>query len=305
MTALRQSIMTTIFNCAEEEDAYTCGVCGHNFKANDDIVIFADKQGRACCEYCPDEAEEEEVCDDEQRSYGARGAPAPERERKNYEELVAPIIAPKLACADCGQVETECRLELVGGKVMCCDCLDPKPTEEEDDDETETDDEEEETVVCPRCDRTEEDCEKNKEGEKNPITDWCGEWGLSCDDCYYKNHPESDEDDDASSVNTQEVCCECDLTEKQYNQKKGYEENLSTLHYIGGKTYCPDCRDPENSDDEESVCDDECDCCGENFAKLNTAEDAEGEKETYCDGCWKDKIEDGCVWKDENGEWVC
>jgi hypothetical protein len=59
-----------------------------------------------------------------------------ERERKNYEELVAPIIAPKLACADCGQVETECRLErLVGGKVMCCDCLYPE-NQEDDDDET-------------------------------------------------------------------------------------------------------------------------------------------------------------------------
>jgi hypothetical protein len=58
-----------------------------------------------------------------------------ERERKNYEELVAPIIAPKLACADCGQVETECHLErLVGGKVMCCDCL--YPENQEDDDET-------------------------------------------------------------------------------------------------------------------------------------------------------------------------
>lgn len=62
-----------------------------------------------------------------------------ERERKNYEELVAPIIAPKLACADCGQVETECRLErMIGGKIMCCDCLDPKPTEEEEEDDEES-----------------------------------------------------------------------------------------------------------------------------------------------------------------------
>ena len=58
-----------------------------------------------------------------------------ERERKNYEELVAPIVAPKSACADCGQIETECRLERVGGKIMCCDCLDPKPTEEEEEEE--------------------------------------------------------------------------------------------------------------------------------------------------------------------------
>jgi len=61
-----------------------------------------------------------------------------ERERKNYEELVAPIIAPKSACADCGQIETECHLELVGGKVMCCDCIDPKPTEEEEEEEEDT-----------------------------------------------------------------------------------------------------------------------------------------------------------------------
>ena len=33
-------------------------------------------------------------------------------------------IAPKLACADCGQVETECRLEITEqGKTLCCDCL--------------------------------------------------------------------------------------------------------------------------------------------------------------------------------------
>ena len=80
-----------------------------------------------------------------------------ERERQSYEELVAPIVAPKSACADCGQIETECRLERVGGKIMCCDCLDPKPTEEEEDDETETDEEEEEEeeeeeyCECPDC----------------------------------------------------------------------------------------------------------------------------------------------------------
>jgi len=50
---------------------------------------------------------------------------------------------------------------------------------------------EEPAVVCSYCGRDEEECEKNKEGEKNPITDWCGGWRLSCDDCYYKNHPES------------------------------------------------------------------------------------------------------------------
>ncbi len=32
-------------------------------------------------------------------------------------------IKMKLACADCGQVETECGLTLVGEKVMCYDCL--------------------------------------------------------------------------------------------------------------------------------------------------------------------------------------
>ena len=113
------------------------------------------------------------------------------------------------------------------------------------------DDEDDEEVVCPRCDRTEKECEEQAEDKdnKNPITDWCGEWGLSCDECYYKANPESDDDD--VSINTQEECCECELTEKQYNEKKGYEENLSTLHYIGGNTYCPDCRDPENSQDED------------------------------------------------------
>jgi hypothetical protein len=44
------------------------------------------------------------------------------------------------ACADCGQIETECCLKLKGGKVMCCDCLYPEAPEEEEEEE-ETDDE--------------------------------------------------------------------------------------------------------------------------------------------------------------------
>jgi hypothetical protein len=209
--------MTTI-----EEDAYTCGVCGHNFKANDDIVIFADKQGRACCDYCPDEAEEEEVCDDEQRSYGPRGAPAPESDdEEDVDARDAPNIYPYKKCSVCGERKS---------------------------------------------------CGNYKEN------DWFCEgcWsGAKCDDC---GGPIRD------------------------------TENLDTCWTNDGEIFwCEYCREEhvEEYIRERDGEDDACDCCGEHFAELNTAEDAEGEKETYCDGCWKDKIEDGCVWKDENGEWVC
>ena len=141
---------------------------------------------------------------------------------------------------------------------------------------------EDNTVICPKCDRTEKECDEQSEDKDNgnPITNWVPyNWGLSCDECYFKNHTECDEwdvssdecgkrgkecgcercssidscmEDDDASINIHEKCCECDLTEKQYNKKKGYESNLSTLHYIGGKTYCPDCRDPENSDYEDT-----------------------------------------------------
>ena len=57
-------------------------------------------------------------------------------------------------------------------------------------------DSEEEEEICPHCKRNEDECEKNAEWEKNPITYWMCGWGLSCDDCYYLNHPEEDEDED-------------------------------------------------------------------------------------------------------------
>jgi hypothetical protein len=53
----------------------------------------------------------------------------------------------------------------------------------------------EEKLTCPHCGRDEEECEKNTESEINPITHWIG-WGVSCDDCYYENHPDSDDEEE-------------------------------------------------------------------------------------------------------------
>jgi hypothetical protein len=169
-----------------------------------------------------DEEEEESVCDDEQRSYGARGAPAPESDdEEDVDDRDAPNIYPYKKCSVCGERKS---------------------------------------------------CGNYKEN------DWFCEgcWsGAKCDDC-------------GGAIRD--------------------TENLDTCWTNDGEIFwCEYCRDEhvEEYIRERDGEDDACDCCGEHFAELNTAEDAEGEKETYCDGCWKDKIEDGCVWKDENGEWVC
>ena len=54
-------------------------------------------------------------------------------------------------------------------------------------------------MVCTYCRRNEEECEKNKEGEKNLLTHWmCGP-GYCCDDCYYKNEGK-EEDSDADEL---------------------------------------------------------------------------------------------------------
>jgi len=56
--------------------------------------------------------------------------------------------------------------------------------------------------TCPHCDRLQYQCEKETSLEKNPITYWLdANWGLSCDECWYAAHPESenseeDEDED-------------------------------------------------------------------------------------------------------------
>jgi hypothetical protein len=72
--------------------------------------------------------------------------------------------------------------------------------------------------TCPHCKRNEEECEKNAEGERNPITEWCG-WGLSCDDCYYKNHPESDDEEDTPYMLELIECRECKKETKRKDLK--------------------------------------------------------------------------------------
>ena len=77
------------------------------------------------------------------------------------------------------QAETECHSKIINDKVIC--------TEEE---------EAKEKLICSYCGQDADECEKNTESEKNPITKWMGGWGMSCDDCYYKNNADTDEDSD-------------------------------------------------------------------------------------------------------------
>ena len=60
-------------------------------------------------------------------------------------------------------------------------------------------------LVCPHCERNEKECEEQATNEVNPITEWKPHnWGLSCDDCYYENHPEESDDDGDCSVEEEE-----------------------------------------------------------------------------------------------------
>ena len=101
-------------------------------------------------------------------------------------------IAPKLACADCGQVETECRLEITEqGKTLCCDCLYPENL----------------ISCCPDCwnDYTDAQIES---GEVVPCNRcykcFVGECGKTNCDCY-----DTEEEDDDETVSVVGDLCEC------------------------------------------------------------------------------------------------
>lgn len=109
---------------------------------------------------------------------------------------IAPAeIKMKLACADCGQVETECRLEITEqGEVVCCDCLYP---ENQNDDTASVEEDDDETVsvvsedTCECCGRPYDhrnphrqsemcDCVQNDDGTLSRPED---DLELPCPDC--------------------------------------------------------------------------------------------------------------------------
>ena len=89
---------------------------------------------------------------------------------------------------------------------------------------------------CSYCGRNEKECEEQTELERNPITEWSG-IGLSCDECYYKNHPEPDEDEDKP------YCCgkHCDETEGLKLGMGWYRHHLSIAEMITEQLWCEEC----------------------------------------------------------------
>jgi hypothetical protein len=101
-------------------------------------------------------------------------------------------------CLNCGYPPEECECEM-GFEEAPYIKIEPhiKPINDNEEEE----DEDKEKLICSYCGRNEDECEKNTESEKNPITNWMGGWGLSCDDCYYYlNEDEEKEENEEKSI---------------------------------------------------------------------------------------------------------
>ena len=207
-----------------------------------------------------------------------------ERMRRDYEEIVAPIIAPKLACFACGQVETECHLEITEqGKTLCCDCL---YIENHPD------------ATCHRCDK--------KLYSKTLVL--CGGGGGECETWYCAtchadgthDCPVCGDDDDEGM----EDCEDCGYTH-HYEDKC---PNEATAHHY------EKWRVDEEDDDEtvSVVSEDTCECCGRPYDHRNphrqsemcdcvqnddgTLSRPEDDLELPCPDCrrWFDEGKDNC-----------
>ena len=207
-----------------------------------------------------------------------------ERMRRDYEEIVAPIIAPKLACFACGQVETECHLEITEqGKTLCCDCL---YIENHPD------------ATCHRC--------ETKLYSKTLV--FCGGgWGECetwyCATCHADGThdcPVCGDDDDEGM----EDCEDCGYTH-HYEDKC---PNEATAHHY------EKWRVDEEDDDEtvSVVSEDTCECCGRPYDHRNphrqsemcdcvqnddgTLSRPEDDLELPCPDCrrWFDEGKDNC-----------
>jgi hypothetical protein len=173
-----------------DEGKYECERCQTEFNDESEVCWaecgdYSKKHGVPLCAEC---------CEDQQENWG-ECCDSDHDDDHNHEDTKEEItdLPPsfKGACADCGQIEGECGLKLVGGKVMCCDCLYHEDTKEEAEPE-EDDDESDDESVCECC-----KCEMLSDGKGNPDSksqfyEEVGEW--YCGRCYeYYTREDKDE----------------------------------------------------------------------------------------------------------------
>ena len=87
-------------------------------------------------------------------------------------------------------------------------------------------------LVCPHCKRNEKECEEQATNVHNHITDWKPHnWGLSCDDCYYENHPEESDDDGDCSVeeeSSEDESSEAESSEAEASEPESEDAECQT-----------------------------------------------------------------------------
>lgn len=87
-------------------------------------------------------------------------------------------------------------------------------------------------LVCPHCKRNEKECEEQATNVHNHITVWKPHnWGLSCDDCYYENHPEESDDDGDCSVeeeDSEDESSEAESSEEEASEPESEDAECQT-----------------------------------------------------------------------------
>ena len=207
-----------------------------------------------------------------------------ERMRRDYEEIVAPIIAPKLACFACGQVETECHLEITEqGKTLCCDCL---YIENHPD------------ATCHRC--------ETKLYSKTLVL--CGGGGGECETWYCATcHADGTHDCPVCGDDDDEGMEDCEYCGYTHHYEDKCPNEATAHHYEKWRV------DEEDDDETVSVVsEDTCECCGRPYDHRNphrqsemcdcvqnddgTLSRPEDDLELPCPDCrrWFDEGKDNC-----------
>ena len=207
-----------------------------------------------------------------------------ERMRRDYEEIVAPIIAPKLACFACGQVETECHLEIIEqGMTLCCDCL---YIENHPD------------ATCHRCDK--------KLYSKTLVL--CGGGGGECETWYCATcHADGTHDCPVCGDDDDEGMEDCEYCGYTHHYEDKCPNEATAHHYEKWRV------DEEDDDETVSVeSEDTCECCGRPYDHRNphrqsemcdcvqnddgTLSRPEDDLELPCPDCrrWFDEGKDNC-----------